>query len=233
MWHGVAFGAHPLITDDTGTQGAGKLQIELNGEYAKDGGDSTIEIGATVSVGLRENMDLVLSVPYKFLRVTGEQDGKVSEDGVSDTGVEMKWMFYERESLSFAIKPGATIPTADEGKGLGDGKASYSLVLITTKEFDSSAMHLNIGFTRNSEGLRDVWHYSLAAECGIAENLVLVGNIGGETNPDWGSDTHPAFVLGGLIYSVSEDVDIDVGIKAGLNRAEADYAVLAGMALRI
>jgi len=27
---GVAFGAHPLITDDTGTQGKGKFQLEVN-----------------------------------------------------------------------------------------------------------------------------------------------------------------------------------------------------------
>lgn len=231
MWHGVAFGAHPLITDDAGTQGAGKVQLELNGEYAKDGGDSTTEVGATVSVGLGEDVDLVLSMPYQFLRVTDEQGETVTEDGISDAGVELKWMFYKRESLSFAIKPGATIPTGDEEKGLGDGKASYSLVLIATKEFDSLATHLNVGFTRNRDELRDIWHCSLAAEYGLAENVVLVGNIGVETNPDWGADTHPAFVLGGLIYSVSEDLDVDVGIKAGLNEAEADYAVLAGVAV--
>lgn len=28
---GAAFAAHPLITDDTGTQGKGKFQLEVNG----------------------------------------------------------------------------------------------------------------------------------------------------------------------------------------------------------
>ncbi len=233
LWPGAAFGAHPLITDDTGTQGAGNVQIELNGEYAKGGGDSATEIAATVSVGLAEDVDIVLSVPYQFLRSDDGQGGKISEDGVADAGVELKWMFYEGESVGFAVKPGVTVPTGDEEKGLGDGKASYGLVFIATKDFGLSAVHLNVGFTRNGEEFRDVWHYSLAAEYGVAENLVLVGNIGGETNPDRGSDTHPLFILGGLIYSVSEDVDVDIGIKAGLNGAEADYAALAGLAFRI
>ncbi|MEJ2254204.1 MAG: transporter [Nitrospirota bacterium] len=233
LWHGVAFGAHPLITDDTGTQGAGKMQIEVNGEYAREGGDSDAEVGAIVSFGLGEDMDLVLSAPYQFLRFTGEQGGKTSEEGFSDIGGELKWRFYERGSLGFAVKPGVTIPTGDEEKGLGEGEASYGLVLITTKTFGSSAVDVNIGFIRNREELRDIWLYSLAGEYGLAENLVLVGNVGGQTNPDPGSDTHPAFVLGGLIYSVSDGLDIDAGMKAGLNGAEADYAVLAGMALRI
>jgi hypothetical protein len=233
LWHGVAFGAHPLITDDTGTQGAGKMQIEVNGEYARDGGDADAEVGAIVSFGLGEDMDLVLSAPYQFLRFTGEQGGEVSEEGISDIGVELKWRFYERGSLGFAVKPGVTIPTGNEEKGLGEGEASYGLVLITTKTFGSSAVDVNIGFIRNREELRDIWLYSLAGEYGLAENLVLVGNVGGQTNPDPGSDTHPAFVLGGLIYSVSDGLDIDAGMKAGLNGAEADYAVLAGMALRI
>jgi len=28
-----SWAAHPLITDDTGTQGKGKFQLELNGQY--------------------------------------------------------------------------------------------------------------------------------------------------------------------------------------------------------
>ena len=36
MAGGTAFGAHPLITDDTGTQGKGKFQLEMNGKAARD-----------------------------------------------------------------------------------------------------------------------------------------------------------------------------------------------------
>jgi hypothetical protein len=31
-----SWAAHPLITDDTGTQGKGKFQLELNGQYDWD-----------------------------------------------------------------------------------------------------------------------------------------------------------------------------------------------------
>ena len=32
----TSWAAHPLITDDTGTQGKGKFQLELNGQYDRD-----------------------------------------------------------------------------------------------------------------------------------------------------------------------------------------------------
>lgn len=64
------------------------------------------------------------------------------------------------------------------------------------------------------------------------ENLKAVGNIGIERNPDKGSKTDPAFILAGLIYSLSKDLDIDVGVKAGLNEAESDYTILAGLTWR-
>jgi len=36
--------------------------------------------------------------------------------------------------------------------------------------------------------------------------------------------------LGGLIYSLNDFCDLDFGVKAGLNQAEADYSLLAGVA---
>ena len=46
-------------------------------------------------------------------------------------------------------------------------------------------------------------------------------------------DDHPAFLLGGLIYSVTQNFDIDAGVKWGLNDVETDTTWLAGVALRL
>lgn len=231
LWCGSAFGAHPLITDDSGTQGAGKFQVELNGEYAKDGGDSTTEVSASVTGGISDNLDLVISAPYQFLRFRDEEGNRITEDGISDIAVELKWRFYEKEGFSLALKPGITFPTGDDEKGIGDGKAAYGAVLIATRELAPAIVHVNLGFTKNRSELRDIWHYSLSAEYEVNENLLLVGNVGVESNPDRGSDTHPVFLLGGLIYSLSDNVDIDFGIKTDLNNAGPDYTVLAGLAV--
>jgi len=225
----VSFAAHPLITDDTGTQGMGKFQLEINGEHSDNKGEKTTEIAMALSAGVMDDVDLVVSVPYLFLNP--ERDS--NEKGIGDSGIEIKWRFYEKEGFSFALKPGVTFDTGREDKGLGDGKPSYGIVLMATKGIDSSSLHLNLGYTKNKKELRDVWHYSFAGEYGLTENLRTVANIGGETNPDRVSNTHPLFLLGGIIYSIRETLDIDFGIKAGLNRPEVDYAILTGIALQL
>ena len=229
LWCGSAFAAHPLITDDAGTLGAGNLQLELTGEYAKDSGDSATEMAAAVAGGLRDDLDIVLSVPYQFLRSTDDEGARVTEDGISDAALELKWRFYETEHCSLALKPGITFPTGDDDNGLGDGKAAYSAVFIATGSVDPVTLHMNLGYTKNRKELRNVWNYSLAAEYELGNDLLLVGNVGGETNSDKEAGTHPAFVLGGVIYNVNESLSVDLGIKAGLNKAEPDYAVLAGL----
>jgi len=227
---GNSYAAHPLISDDTGTTGTGKFNLEMNVEYANDNGDSETQLAATLSAGIRENIDLVATLPYLFTRID-EGSETLKEDGLSDISLEVKWRFYEKDGLSFAIKPGILLPTGYEDKGLGDGKAAYSLHFLTSKELDPVTLHLDLGYIKNRKELRDIWHYSLAAEYAVSKPLTLVANIGGETNPDRKSNVHPLFLLGGMIYKINENFSIDFGLKTGLNKAEADYTVLAGIIL--
>ncbi|MBI5075795.1 MAG: transporter [Nitrospirae bacterium] len=224
--------AHPLITDDTGTQGKGKFQIEINAEHAGDSGNTETALGATFTAGLLDNLDIVISSPYILFREKDETGRWYHENGISDLSLAVKWRSYDHEGLSLALKPGVTIPTGNENKGLGDGKPDYSLFFITTKELEPFTLHLNLGYIANRKEIRDIWHYSLAGEYAASKNIRIVGNIGGETTPDRTSRVNPLFALAGLIYKVADNFDIDFGIKTGLNKAEADYTLMAGIAFR-
>lgn len=248
MYSTAAFAAHPLITDDTGTQGKGKFQVEVNSEFnydrEKEEGVTTKETGGEIGTilfyGIRDNIDIVLGMPFQWLKI--KEDGELTsrESGISDLSLEVKWRFYEKDGLGFALKPGITFPTGNEKKGLGNGRPFYGLTFITTKELGPWAFHFNLGYMRNEYKLRedreanrkDIWHVSLASEVEVVKNLKLVGNIGIERNPEKASTKHPAFILGGLIYSMSENVDIDFGVKGGLNKPETDFTILAGIAFR-
>lgn len=243
LWNGAVFAAHPLITDDTGTQGAGKFQVEINGEYGHESEDdvteNSVEMATSFSYGINDSIDIVLGIPYQYTR-TKDSDETVDEDGLSDISIEAKWRIIEKDGLSLALKPGATLPAGDEDKGLGNGRTSYGMTFITTKELDPWTLHLNFAYTHDQYKLqtdkdanrKDIWHVSLASEIQVAEKLTAVANIGTERNADKESNIHPAFVLAGLIYSITENFDIDLGVKGGLNKPETDYSILAGTALR-
>lgn len=244
----LSYAAHPLFTDDTGTQGKGKLLFELNGQtsYGKenpheDTGTSVTaksrenEVKAAITYGVIDNADVTLTIPYQWNKTEINDAAASDVSGIADISLEVKWRFFEKNGLSFAIKPGLTLPAGDKDKDLGTGRATGTLYFITTKDIDPWAFHLNLGYRRNENQLEereDIWHASLAGELKVMKALKLVANIGAERNTDKSSNTNPAFILGGFIYSIRENMDIDFGVKIGLNEAEKDYAFLAGMALR-
>lgn len=229
----AAFAAHPLLTDDAGTMGTGKAQLELTGEYGHDKADGvttkTRQGDATFTYGFSEAVDFVINLPY--LR-TSDDSTNITEKGISDTSLAVKWRFYEHDGLSLALKPGLTLPTGDDDKGLGAGKASYSLFFITSKEMAPWGFHLNLGYLRTEntqDEEKNTWHASIASTFAVSEKLSAVANLGLESNPDKLAGTDPAFVLVGLIYTLSDKFTLDCGVKYGLNDPETDRTVLAGI----
>lgn len=244
----TSFGAHPLITDDAGTQGRGRVQVEVNSEFSfdkeADAGLTTRvaggEVSTILSYGITDNLDLILGVPYQWFKIE-EDDSVISqEDGISDMSFEIKWRLFENGGYSLALKPNVSLPAGDENKGLGNGRLSYGVVIITSREIEPWAFHLNVSYTHNEykrsedrdANRKGIWHVSFASEYEAVEDLRLVANTGMERNPDKSDNTHPAFILGGLIYSLSEQFDINAGVKGGLNKPETDLAVLAGIVWR-
>jgi hypothetical protein len=239
----AVWAAHPLITDDAGTQGKGNFQFEVNGQYDSD--EETIsgvsvkstgwQVGTTLSYGIIETVDLVLTLNYLWGNAKEDGFTAYDENGISDTVFEVKWRFFEKDGLSLALKPGVVLPTGDDDKGLGAGKTGYHLYFIGSQEIAPWAFHLNIGYIGNENKVdeeKNLWHVSLAATYDVVENLKIVGNIGMERNPDMAADNDPAFILGGVIYSISKSFDIDFGVKYGLTSSETDMSVLAGMSFR-
>lgn len=236
-WSVPAFGIHPLITDDTGTQGKGKFQLEVSGEYGHKNEGSAVkdatDMAAALTYGISNQIDISIGIPYTFIR--REDSGTTAENGISDTAFALKWRFYEKDGLSFALKPGITLPTGNDAKCLGSGRVTYNMFFITTKEIAPCAIHLNLGYKRNEnkvEEREDLWHASLAGEIKIIRDLKIVADIGMDKNPDKCSGSDPAFILGGIIYSLMENLDIDFGLKSWFSKSDIGYSALAGLTLR-
>lgn len=239
----ILWAAHPLITDDSGTQGKGKFQLELNGQYDWDketsDGVTVRSTGGTaaaiLSYGIVDHADLVLSLPCRWGKIKEDDLEIYNEKGFSDTVLEVKWRFFEKEGLGLALKPGIRFPTGNHEKNLGSGKIGGHFFLIGSQEFGPWAFHANLGYIRNENKLderKDIWHVSLATTREVVKNVRLVANVGQERNPEDSGKNDPAFLIGGVIYSVSENVDLDCGLKFGLNSSETDVSVLAGVTYR-
>jgi hypothetical protein len=234
-----ALAAHPMITDDAGTQGKGKMQFELNSGYAKDKTDGTTVKSADPSfsytLGIADSLDISLSIPYSYWKAESAADSE-SEKGLSDVSAAAKYKIFDNERFSFAFKPSISFPTGDEKKDLGSGKTGYQAFFIGTASFEPAAVHFNAGYMRNgnkNDERVNLWHLSLAAEYSIVQDFRIVADIGMEKNADKEDTTNPAYILGGLIWSVNDHLDLDAGYKHGITDPEDDHTVMAGITVKL
>ncbi len=231
--------AHPLITDDTGTQGKGNVQIELTTEHGYEQEDGTrenmVNTNAVFSYGLRDNADLILTLPHRRISSEAEDGSRTVNQGQGDVGLDVKWRFYEKDNLSFALKPGLTTPTGDETKNLGAGRARYSVYLTTSYDADLWEYHLHLGYIHNRNVLNQhesQRHISVAAVRKVGDKLKLVADVGTDTPTGQTSSLNTEFLVLGAIYNLRKGLDLDFGAKWGLTKPEVDFTWLAGVAFR-
>jgi hypothetical protein len=248
--------AHPFVTDDTGTQGAGNWQLELLGQrdrhvHTADPGGGPVQQRSTATVlnpvltyGLLENLDVALGLNHLRYRVTDNGLVTAQANGASDSTLELKWRFYENNGLSLALKPGLQLPTGDENRGLGTGRTSWGAAFIATYEAKPWTWLGNVAYFRPrfelpqdaADNRGHLWRVSGGASYSLRGDLRLVGELGVRTNPARNDPFLPGhngrFAMLGAIYSPTEKIDIDIGVRKGLNHAEPDTVLLIGATFR-
>jgi hypothetical protein len=252
----LARAAHPFLTDDAGTQGAGNWQLELMAQrnrhesIADPGGGAVQQLSRAalfnpvLTYGLLESVDL--AVGLNRLRTHVSENGVVTQDarGWSDSTVEAKWRFYDADGLSFALKPGISLPTGDETRGLGLGRTSWGVSFIADYDVKPWAVFGNVAYFhprfKDAQAAADnrshLWRVSAGTTYEVRENLWLAGELGVRTNEARNDPFLPGgraqYAMVGLIFSPAQKIDIDVGVRKALNRAETDTVFLVGATLR-
>jgi len=248
----LLFAAHPFITDDAGTQGAGSWQLELMAQQNRhDATAGPVQqrsrltlLNPVLTYGLFETVDLALGLNYARNRVSENGLSVDSASGLSDTTLELKWRFYDADGWSFAVKPAISLPTGDENRGLGLGRTSWGINLIADYDVKPWAWFANLAYfhprferAQDAAELRDhLWRVSAGATYAVRENVWLAGELGVRTNEGRNDPFFPGrrsqYAMLGLIYSPAEKIDLDIGLRKGLNRAETDTVFLVGATFR-
>lgn len=235
----TAWGAHPLLTEDTGTQGTGHFQLELTQDLSTMKNESTNtrerRINAVLSAGLTDNLDVIAVLPHDQLTDRlATPDATIS--GFADMEIAAKWRFYDEGALSFALRPGLGLPTGEDDKGLSAGHVTPSLFAVMTYTGKPWTCHLHLGYTRNIHDGPDernhIYHASVAAEYALGESLRLVGDASMESSREGSGHPNVGSVVLGFVYSATPDLDFDFGYRKGLTHPAADSAWLTGLAIR-
>ena len=110
------------------------------------------------------------------------------------------------------------------------------LFLLGTKEAGPWSFSANLGYIRNEtdedSDERNIWHTSVAAIYTIDDRWKVAADLVAERNTAKDDDNNPVEALAGVIYSLTKDIDLDLGIKRGITSSATDWSLLTGATFR-
>lgn len=227
----TAFAAHPLQTEDTGTQGAGNVEIENGLARARFDGTTLTTYQPQVSVGLAATIDAIVQPSLAWLHAPAQP----SVSGPGDTNVDAKWRFWGSDPWSFGIRAGLQAPTSRHGLGLPHGQVSEHALLVATWDDAPMTVHANVGVTRvpRAPGTRaTVAHLSAALMQALDERLILTVDGEIDQDPDPARKTWPGSLLAGAIWTARPGLDLDVGYQRSFSARPVDRQWMAGLTWR-
>lgn len=191
----------------------------FNALNERDEFTSTVDLRTTrttvgVSYGVHDKIDVGVAVPIATTSVSGvsafearrisngqlirsfEEGSDSDASGIGDIVLRGKYAFYASDMMDLAAGVDLRLPTGDEEKLLGAGKASTKFMVIGSTTRGNIAPHFNVGYTFAGEGViaedlgggvffaeevnpSDEFDYTFGADVAATEMVTIAGDIVG------------------------------------------------------
>ena len=228
---GPAFGAHPLQTEDTGTQGRGNVEIENAFSSARAADTRLFVYQPQLSYGASPSVDLILQPSWLSSRTP--DTGTVR--GFGDTNLDAKWRFYGVAPWSTGVRLGVTGATSQHGLGEPHGTLGSHALMIVTLDVSPLVIHANAGVSHQPGGPGDrsrIAQLSTAAMWSVNERLTLTADAGAQSSRDRQTSAWSGYELAGAIYTLRPGLDADVGYLRSIRATTPTRVWLVGLTYR-
>lgn len=233
----------PDTTESPFTVDAGHLQVEASFfSYAQDKekGERTTSWTAfdtNVKLGLTNNMDIQFvfgAYGEEKTRVPGGPDERL--DGFSDLTIRWKINLWGNDggtNTIFGIMPYVAIPTGTE---LSIDEPEGGLIAILGFDLAEGIGAAIMGeidavYDADEDDYDTEFLHTATAGFGLVGPLGMyveyIGIVGFDTDTDY-----QALFSTGLVYTISEDLLLDIGTRIGLTDAAEDLAIFTGFTFR-
>jgi len=157
-----AFAAPPLLTDDTGTPGPGKWEVNDGVTVDKRHDETNYNIPALdINYGIGEYLQLNYSVPWVML----DSRDQVVHNGLGNSEVAVKWRFLDedKDGIAMSVYPRIIFnnPTSSANRGLVDKGTVFRLPVEVEKKIGVINLNPEFGHDFHQQG-GDEWIYGLA-----------------------------------------------------------------------
>ena len=217
-----------MVTEDTGTQGRGNIELELGSAWNRQGTRDAATLQPQLSYGASPTLDLILQP--SFLTVSGP-DGERTR-GLGDTNLDAKWRFFGTAPWSLGVRAGVDLPTAQHEQGLPDDRVSPHALLAATVDLAPLTLDASFGYARMpATTRRNLYHASMAATYASSARTLFIVDVGADSNPDGARNRDPVVAVAGTVYTLKPGLDFDIGYQIPLSSA-ASAQWLMGITFR-
>ncbi|MBL8419872.1 MAG: hypothetical protein JNK92_04480 [Dechloromonas sp.] len=219
-----ALALQPLVSDDTGTQGSGGIQVELAySAFRQRLSGSTNRLDSlpfTYTRGVSETLDLFVSASYGRLRPAGSS--AVYGAGTPSIGAKWRFMGTEEDDTRLGVKPEIFFPingSAREADGFAAGNTSGRLTFLLEQKVPFGVVLVNAFVGRNrrhgmfdGSGDSTTTGLSLAPIWEVSGEWRLALDMGQSYQRGGGSTTIGRYLEAAAIYSIDKDLELALGI---------------------
>jgi len=171
-----AEGGPPMLTDDPGTPGDGRWEINTSVQSEHAGDTTTFKLPLLdFNYGIGERLQLKFEVPWELERINGQRD--LSGAGNSIAGV--KWRFFDAGDAGWRI---STYPQVQSRfpvsrSALADGGVSYLMPLQFEHKYGDWGINFDLGRWFRPAEQGDTWIGGIAIGRDVVEGLEIIGEL--------------------------------------------------------
>jgi hypothetical protein len=157
-----AEGSPPLITDDPGTPGNGRWEIDVGVSTERRSGVQVSELPLLdVAYGLGDSVELNAELPF----LVEHEEGQSQLSGFGRSAVSVKWRFHDtgEGGLALSVYPRYEFKTpgsSSDSRGLIESGSAFRLPVQLEKGL--GPVTLNLQFGREFRAAGDSWFYGAA-----------------------------------------------------------------------
>lgn len=221
----------PDTTESAYTVDAGHYQFELEiANIEHDGGNKTYNFGEmNAKIGLNSSTDFQLVLPIFSHQ---ETDG----EGFGDIVLRLKHNLWGNDSgtTACAVMPFLKLPSANGDLGNGEIEGGLIIPLSFQGPADwSCAVMTEVGVSLDEDGsgYHPVFLNSATASHGLTETTGIFLELVSSLSTDEGADSE-AYFNTGCTWAITETMQLDGGVRLGLNSASADFTPFLGFSVK-
>ena len=187
----------PFVTNDPDPPELGQWEINLpwSMERSRNGSASGEFVRVDVNYGYDRytQISVEMPMPYQF------PAGGGLRFGAGDVLLEYKRRFgLDAKAGYFGVNPELTLPTGDEERGLGAGRATLQLPLLYQKQWGDTVAYADARYKwRAGDDGKSYWFFGLALEQAVGEKLKLGGELFATTPQSPNGEANVGFNVGG------------------------------------